>query len=523
MRAVLAGDGISDAAVGVSSTPDRAGADRRRRQRRELDRRRARGQPRRRRCRTSLPDAGVVLCQLEVPLDQVAQALAAGRRGGATTILNPAPAAPLPAELLATCDIVVPNEHEVELLGGVAALLAAGCRAVVVTRGGSGVDVHTTDGVVHCPPFEVEVVDTTGAGDAFCGSLAARLAAGDELNDAVRWAAAAGALATTVVGAVPAQPTADRIRELLDRSAPERRRRVAQSVTATPRPPSRRARRPPRAASVPGRRARGRSDRPAHLTRSARRRGRSTRRRSAASAISSGARMFATTRSNVPSTSASGVVDARIRSATPLRVALSVTTAGETSAMSIAVADCAPASRATIASTPDPVPTSSTRAGAGRIRHTAAADKRVVGWSPRPNVAPGSIATSVTPSWSSAGSHAGRTTRSPAIGTGTTWSRHVSAGVGSTDSVRSDHPAGSAPSRAAVEASDSPSTAHSSTVPPSCERSSIANAPACIRRSAPSSASAAGTVTTVTGRFNPPAATRAGSAPRVRRTTRRRR
>jgi ribokinase len=214
MRAVLAGDGISDAAVGVSSTPTgRAlivvdgngensivvvpGANH------EVS------------LPDSLPDARVMLCQLEVPLDQVAQALAAGRRGGATTILNPAPAAPLPAELLATCDIVVPNEHEVELLGGVAVLLAAGCRAVVVTRGGSGVDVHTTDGVVHCPPFEVEVVDTTGAGDAFCGSLAARLAAGDELNDAVRWAAAAGALATTVVGAVPAQPTADRIRELL--------------------------------------------------------------------------------------------------------------------------------------------------------------------------------------------------------------------------------------------------------------------------------------------------------------------
>lgn len=218
MRAVLAGDSISDAAVGVSSTPTgRAlivvdgngensivvvpGAN--------LDV----SLP------DPLPDAGVVLCQLEVPLEQVAQALAAGRRGGATTILNPAPAAPLPAELLATCDIVVPNEHEVELLGGVASLLAAGCRAVVVTRGGSGVDVHTTEGVAHCPPFEVEVVDTTGAGDAFCGSLAARLAAGDELNDAVRWAAAAGALATTVVGAVPAQPTADRIRELLAHQA----------------------------------------------------------------------------------------------------------------------------------------------------------------------------------------------------------------------------------------------------------------------------------------------------------------
>jgi ribokinase len=93
--------------------------------------------------------------------------------------------------------------------------MAAGCRAVVVTRGGAGVDVHTADGLAHCPAFEVDVVDTTGAGDAFCGGLAARLAAGDELQQAVRWAAAAGALATTVVGAVPAQPTAERVRELL--------------------------------------------------------------------------------------------------------------------------------------------------------------------------------------------------------------------------------------------------------------------------------------------------------------------
>lgn len=163
----------------------------------------------------TLPAASVVLCQLEVPLVQVAAALAAGRRAGATTILNPAPATTLPSELVASCDIVVPNEHEVVLLGGADALLAAGCRAVVVTRGGAGVDIHTSDGIEHCPPFAVDVVDTTGAGDAFCGALAARLAAGDDVHAAVRWAAAAGALATTVVGAVPAQPTAQAIRALL--------------------------------------------------------------------------------------------------------------------------------------------------------------------------------------------------------------------------------------------------------------------------------------------------------------------
>lgn len=162
-----------------------------------------------------LPASTVVLCQLEVPLDTVRAAFTGARDSGAITILNPAPAGELPSEVLALCDVIVPNEHEVDLLGGVDQLLAAGCGAIVVTRGGHGVDVHLPSGVEHLPAFEVDVVDTTGAGDAFCGSLASRLAAGDELIDAARWATAAGALATTRPGAVPAQPRAEAIAALL--------------------------------------------------------------------------------------------------------------------------------------------------------------------------------------------------------------------------------------------------------------------------------------------------------------------
>jgi len=167
-------------------------------------------------CPTPLPPAAVVLAQLELPLDTVMATLRAARAAGSTTVLNPAPAAELADELLALVDIVVPNEHEAELLGGPARLLAGGSRAVVVTRGGAGVDVHTATGVDHVPPHPVDPVDTTGAGDAFCGSLCARLAAGDDLAAAVKWAAVAGALATTVSGAVPGQPTADAIRDALD-------------------------------------------------------------------------------------------------------------------------------------------------------------------------------------------------------------------------------------------------------------------------------------------------------------------
>jgi ribokinase len=163
-----------------------------------------------------LPTAAVVLAQLEVPLAAVVAAFEAARSAGSTTVLNPAPATPLPPELIALCDLIVPNEHELALLGGHEPLLAVGCQALVVTRGSAGVDVITQEGRTHVAPFTVEVVDTTGAGDAFCGSLAARLAAGDELMRAVCWATAAGALATTIEGAVPAQPTASAIARLLE-------------------------------------------------------------------------------------------------------------------------------------------------------------------------------------------------------------------------------------------------------------------------------------------------------------------
>jgi len=155
---------------------------------------------------SQLPSARVVLTQLEVPLPAVERALRVGRAAGAVTVLNPAPVQLIDAGILQWCDIVVPNEHEVELLGGTAHLLASGARAVVVTMGSRGAELHTADGVVHIEPFSVVPVDTTGAGDTFSGSLCARLAAGDDLPTALRFASAAGALCTTAAGAVPSIP-----------------------------------------------------------------------------------------------------------------------------------------------------------------------------------------------------------------------------------------------------------------------------------------------------------------------------
>lgn len=162
-----------------------------------------------------VPLCRVALAQLEVPLSTVLTAFRSARLDGATTVLNPAPAAPLPDELLAVCDVVVPNEHELDLVGGADHLLSRGVGAVVVTLGARGVSIVDSAGERHVPAHRVTAVDTTAAGDAFCGALAARLAAGDDLDAAVRFAAAAGALATTREGAVPSIARRHEIEALL--------------------------------------------------------------------------------------------------------------------------------------------------------------------------------------------------------------------------------------------------------------------------------------------------------------------
>jgi ribokinase len=168
----------------------------------------------------ALPTARVVLVQLEIPLAVVTAALDRARAAGATTVLNAAPAAALPRDLLAAVDVVVANEAEAQALGGVDALLAAGVTTAIVTRGAEGAAVVRAGARWHQPAFPVRAVDTTAAGDAFCGVLAAGLASGRDLAAAVRAAAAAGALAAAAPGAVPSLPGADAIAALLAGPAP---------------------------------------------------------------------------------------------------------------------------------------------------------------------------------------------------------------------------------------------------------------------------------------------------------------
>jgi ribokinase len=170
--------------------------------------------------------AGVLLLQLEVPMETV---LAAARAAGGTVVLTPAPPRPLPPALLDRVDVLVPNEHELAQLARVdpgerpAGELAALARsvtssAVVVTLGARGALVVPADGPVllQAPPT-VDPVDTTGAGDCFCGALAQALAGGAPLADAVRYAVTAAALSTTGPGARGALPADAAVRALLPR------------------------------------------------------------------------------------------------------------------------------------------------------------------------------------------------------------------------------------------------------------------------------------------------------------------
>jgi ribokinase len=164
--------------------------------------------------------AGVLLCQLEVPIETVAEALAIARAAKVTTILNPAPAVPLPDELLGLADLCVPNESEIELLtGGQTAatvqdaaaaaweLLKRGPRTVIVTLGERGALIADAGSAEHVPAPQVAAVDSSGAGDAFIGALGVFLAEGIALTEAVRRANAVAALSVTRLGTQASFPT----------------------------------------------------------------------------------------------------------------------------------------------------------------------------------------------------------------------------------------------------------------------------------------------------------------------------
>jgi ribokinase len=177
--------------------------------------------------------AHIFLTQLEMPVEIVERGMKIAHDAGVTTILNPAPAppAPLPDRLLALADYVVPNESEAAILTGLpvetveqaehaaAALQQRGARNVILTLGARGALVRTADGSsTIVDAFNAgPVLETTGAGDAFCGGFAAALAEDMPLLDAVRFGCATAGISVTRHGTAPSMPKRAEIDALISR------------------------------------------------------------------------------------------------------------------------------------------------------------------------------------------------------------------------------------------------------------------------------------------------------------------
>jgi ribokinase len=174
--------------------------------------------------------AAIFMTQLEQPIPAARRGLEIARGAGVTTILNPAPAAPLDDDLLALCDYLTPNESEAGALTGLPvtslaeaeraadALLARGVGAVVITLGGNGALYRDRARSVHVPVISAgPVVETTGAGDAFNGGFAVALSEGREVIEAVRFGCATAGISVTRPGTAPSMPARAEIDALLAR------------------------------------------------------------------------------------------------------------------------------------------------------------------------------------------------------------------------------------------------------------------------------------------------------------------
>ncbi len=168
---------------------------------------------------SSIESAALVLCQLETPLGTAIEAFRIARASGTLTVLTPAPVSLVTDELLALCDVCIPNKTEIAALTGclienyddaknAANLLRQkGVKRVVLTMGGEGALVVDDEGATHIPRMKVDAVDTTGAGDAFTAALAVSLANGLDIRQSARQASIVAAISVTRIGTQSSYPT----------------------------------------------------------------------------------------------------------------------------------------------------------------------------------------------------------------------------------------------------------------------------------------------------------------------------
>jgi ribokinase len=171
------------------------------------------------RAREVIEHADAVTSVLEMPIDVVETAFSLARKAGKLTVLDAGPPRPCPREVLRLADVVSPNETELAYLTGeevsgrasareaAEKLLSDGVRTIVLKLGSDGSMLVTSRGTTHFPPYRIEAVDPTAAGDAFTAAFTVEYATGAKIEDAIRLANAAGALAATKLGAQPSLPT----------------------------------------------------------------------------------------------------------------------------------------------------------------------------------------------------------------------------------------------------------------------------------------------------------------------------
>ena len=154
--------------------------------------------------------ADIVLLQLEIPLDVVEYTAEICKKNNVKVLLNPAPAVELPESLIKNATYITPNEHELNIILGkqhdIDETIKKYPNKIIVTMGSKGVKYFDGNEMKLIPSYNVEVIDTTGAGDTFCGGLAAALVRGDKLEDAIIFANRAAAISITKLGAQSGMP-----------------------------------------------------------------------------------------------------------------------------------------------------------------------------------------------------------------------------------------------------------------------------------------------------------------------------
>lgn len=173
---------------------------------------------------SAIKDASILIMQLETPMETVSFAAQVAKKNGITVVLNPAPGVELPDDLLTNIDILIPNTTEAEIISGINitdeesaktaiyAIVSKGIRTVIVTLGSKGALAFENDEFIYIPAYKVEAIDTTAAGDTFCGGLCVALSEGRNLREAIQFASKASSISVTRMGAQASIPTREEVK-----------------------------------------------------------------------------------------------------------------------------------------------------------------------------------------------------------------------------------------------------------------------------------------------------------------------